>query len=282
MPIFEINKDDLLQLTDELLEELIARLAEAETVKYGGNTSDVEWSGHIKAPDDGIDIRMKFSGSNLEGFLKGFLKRKDIIFQSKIEKMSAEKIKKEMTERNGKLNNAISELAKNKGGYIIVSLKDDCAPPAKDKRIQAMEKEVSSDKNRDQIHLDFFDRSKLLQWLREHVGVKLWVQEKLGKGLSGWKGYGSWSNPPNGTDDELILAPGVTVTLPDLSQQNLLIKDAIEPIRDLIKNSCKAVRINGLSGVGKTRIVQALFDQTVGVNALDRTIAVYVDTGSQP
>ncbi|WP_446445458.1 hypothetical protein [Shewanella sp. 1180_01] len=50
-------------------------------------------------------------------------------------------------------------------------------------------------------------------------------------------------------------------------------------MRDLIRSTKKAVRITGLSGVGKTRIVQALFDETVGTDALDRTIAVYVDTG---
>ncbi|GAJ51124.1 hypothetical protein ACW5WG_21265 [Aeromonas salmonicida] len=53
-------------------------------------------------------------------------------------------------------------------------------------------------------------------------------------------------------------------------------------MRELIRSTNKAVRITGLSGVGKTRIVQALFDETVGTDALDRTIAVYVDTGESP
>lgn len=64
--------------------------------------------------------------------------------------------------------------------------------------------------------------------------------------------------------------------------QNLSIEDAINPMRDLIRSTNKAVRITGLSGVGKTRIVQALFDETIGTGALDRTIAVYVDTGAEP
>ncbi|MBI6183675.1 hypothetical protein JEQ07_25230 [Serratia proteamaculans] len=53
-------------------------------------------------------------------------------------------------------------------------------------------------------------------------------------------------------------------------------------MRALIRSTNKAVRITGLSGVGKTRIVQALFDETVGTDALDRTVAIYVDTGSEP
>lgn len=53
-------------------------------------------------------------------------------------------------------------------------------------------------------------------------------------------------------------------------------------MRDLIRSTSKAVRITGLSGVGKTRIVQALFDEEVGDDALDRTIAIYVDAGADP
>lgn len=70
--------------------------------------------------------------------------------------------------------------------------------------------------------------------------------------------------------------------MPTERGQKLSIEDAIEPIRRLIRSSSKAVRITGLSGVGKTRIVQALFDENVGGDPLDRTIAVYVDTGQDP
>ncbi|ELI6438347.1 hypothetical protein RRM54_004161, partial [Aeromonas salmonicida subsp. salmonicida] len=135
---------------------------------------------------------------------------------------------------------------------------------------------------RSNIHLDFFDRSKLVQWLRQHPSVMLWAKRILGQGYSGWQPYGAWSNPPQGSVDTLISAPGVTINLPSGKGQKLAIQDAIGPMRELIRSTNKAVRITGLSGVGKTRIVQALFDETVGTDALDRTIAVYVDTGESP
>ena len=56
----------------------------------------------------------------------------------------------------------------------------------------------------------------------------------------------------------------------------------IEGIRQLVRSCGKAVRIVGLSGVGKTRIVQALFEATVGTNPLERTLAVYADLGEEP
>jgi hypothetical protein len=42
------------------------------------------------------------------------------------------------------------------------------------------------------------------------------------------------------------------------------------------------VRLAGLSGVGKTRLVQALFDHRLGKNALDSNDAIYTDVADDP
>jgi hypothetical protein len=42
------------------------------------------------------------------------------------------------------------------------------------------------------------------------------------------------------------------------------------------------VRLIGLSGVGKTRLVQALFDARVGARALDQTLALYTNMSDDP
>jgi ABC-type dipeptide/oligopeptide/nickel transport system ATPase component len=39
----------------------------------------------------------------------------------------------------------------------------------------------------------------------------------------------------------------------------------------------QVVRLVGLSGVGKTRLAEALFDSKVGANALDPALAVYTN-----
>ncbi|CNI50768.1 hypothetical protein [Yersinia intermedia] len=278
MAIFDIEKDELLRLSDTQLEELIARLAEAEVASHGHSPACVNWSGSITAPDGGIDIHVQVPVDQLN---TGFLARPDTVFQAKKHKMPKAAIEKEMG--SGKaLSSTISEQARRQGSYVIVSLGDDCSPPGKAERLKAMRDAVENDPNSGNIHLDFYDRSKLVQWLRQHPSVMLWVKDKLGQGYSGWQPYGAWSNPPQEIADTLISAPGVTVTLPSEKGQKLNIGDAIDPMRDLIRSTNKAVRITGLSGVGKTRIVQALFDETVGKNALDRTAAVYVDTGAGP
>lgn len=278
MAIFDIDKDELLRLSDTQLEELVARLAEAEIAAHGHSPARVSWSGSINAPDEGIDIQVKVPVDTLS---TGFLERPDTIFQAKKHLMPKTSITKEMV-ANSELSLTISEQAANGGSYIIVSLAEDCSPPMKKARLKAMRDAVKDDPNAGSIHLDYYDRSKLIQWLRQHPSVMLWVKAKLGQGYSGWQPYGAWSNPPQGADDTLISEPGVMVTLPSGRGKKLSIEDSVEPMRDLIRSTAKAVRITGLSGVGKTRIVQALFDETVGTNALDRTVAVYVDIGAEP
>ncbi|MDH2434309.1 hypothetical protein QCD60_17260 [Pokkaliibacter sp. MBI-7] len=278
MAIFDIDKDDLLRLSDIQLEELIARLAEAEVAALGYSPAGVSWSGSMKAPDGGIDIHVQLDASELK---PSFLYRPNTILQSKKGSMPRSAISSEML-KDGSLNPTISHQAEIGGGYIIVSLEDDCSPPMKSDRLAAMRAAVDNDPNKDNIHLDFFDRSKLAQWVRQHPSVLLWVKNQLGQGYSGWQPYGAWSNPPRGSEDTLILAAGVTIDVPTERGQKLSIEEAIEPMRQLIRTSNKAIRITGLSGVGKTRIVQALFDENVGSDPLDRTIAVYVDTGQDP
>lgn len=278
MAIFDIEKDDLLRLTDTQLEELVARLAEAEVAAHGHSPAWVSWSGSISAPDEGIDIHVQVPIGSLN---TGFLEKPDTILQAKKHSMPKAEIIKEML-NNGVLSPTISEQAAKGGSYIMVSLGDDCSPPKLKNRLQAMREAVEGDPNSGNIHLNFYDRSKLTQWLRQRPSIMLWVKEKLGQGYSGWQPYGAWSNPPHDVEDKLIFASGVIVTLPSGKGEKLSIEESIDALRDLIRSTKKAIRITGLSGVGKTRIVQALFDETVGSKALDRTITVYVDNGAEP
>lgn len=278
MAIFDLEKDDLLRLTDVQLEELIARLSEAEVAALGHSPACVGWSGSIKSPDGGIDVHVQIPYAAL---IPGFIVRAETVLQSKKDSMPKSAIASEMRSSEG-LAPMISGLAERGGSYIIVSLADDCSPTMKSERLAAMRDAVADDPNKDRIHLDFYDRSKLLLWLRQHPSVMLWVKGKIGQGYSGWQPYGAWSKPPKGTNDTLISAQGVNVLLPSQGGQKLSIGDAIVPMRQLVKASSKAIRVTGLSGVGKTRIVQALFDETIEETPLDRTIAVYVDTGDDP
>ena len=66
------------------------------------------------------------------------------------------------------------------------------------------------------------------------------------------------------------------------SQGRLDIGQGVQHIRNHLRTSNKALRIVGLSGVGKTRVVQALFEDSVGTEPLDRSLAIYADLGTEP
>ncbi|MFS6803151.1 hypothetical protein WKE96_09775 [Edwardsiella tarda] len=278
MAIFDVDKDELLGLSDTLLEELIARLAEAEVAACGHSPARVRWSGSINAPDGGIDVHVQVPVERLNS---GYIERPDTVFQAKKHRMRRADILREMAP-SGVLSPMISDQATKGGSYIIVSLDEDCSPSMLTERVKAMHEAVRHDPSHLTLHLAFYDRAKLTQWIRQHPSVMLWVNRILGRGYSGWQPYGAWSCPPEGAEDTLITAPGITISLPSEKGQPLSIKDAIGPIRQLIRTTRKAVRITGLSGVGKTRIIQALFDESVGADALDRTLAVYADSGDGP
>lgn len=58
--------------------------------------------------------------------------------------------------------------------------------------------------------------------------------------------------------------------------------DGLGAIRDILREPRKVVRIVGLSGVGKTRFVQALFDRRVGKRSLDPSLAIYANMADDP
>jgi len=278
MTILELPKDALLALTDAQLEQLIGRLAEAEVAGHGAHVGEVRFSGSITAPDGGVDVRVDVQKTPFDS---EYIPKPNTIFQSKKHSMPAGGITGEMRP-NGNLSAVIGRQCDLAGAYVIVSLDDDCTEPMLNTRIQAMVAAVADHPNKDAIRLDFYDRFKLHQWLRQHPSVMLWVRNVLGQPLSGWQSYGRWSNVPNGMTDDLIMAAGVSVILPTHQHQRLTLEQAITPMRNLIATSNKAIRVAGLSGVGKTRFVQALFDETISEDALDRTSVVYTDTGADP
>ena len=194
--------------------------------------------------------------------------------------MPAGKIAAEMSPK-GVLRPIFPELARHNGCYIIVSLADDPAGTNLSNREKAMQRQIKPGKNQGDLRVEFYGRRRLADWLRQHPGVQLWVREKLGLPLSGWRPFGRWSPTPPGVEDDLICEAGVTITLPG-GRDKLGILQGINEIRELVRSSGKAVRIVGLSGVGKSRIVQALFEESIGNEPLDRHRAIYADLGEAP
>ena len=276
--MFEIKKDQLRKLSDVHLRELVARLCEAELRNANLPVSAVRWSGAHTAPDGGLDIECRVEAEDFRG---DFVPRRVTGLQVKKPSMPPAKIADEMSP-HGALRPIFSDLAAANGCYIIVSLDDDPTGEQLRPRLDAMQGLLEPVHALGNLQSRFYGRAELANWLRQHPAVQLWVRDMLGIPLQGWRPFGRWTATPPGDDDQLICAPGIAILLPGNEAEPLDTKRGIAGVRDLVRGSGRSVRVVGLSGLGKTRIVQALFEDSVGNGALDRNLAIYADLGMEP
>ncbi|WP_151810714.1 hypothetical protein [Acinetobacter bereziniae] len=101
--------------------------------------------------------------------------------------------------------------------------------------------------------------------------------------LKGWQRLDDWSNTKAKLEDTYFIDNDVKVIVPNHQNKNEVnIVEGINEIRIKLKEGGSSVRLVGLSGVGKTRFAQALFDQRIGENCLDHKIVWYCDLGNSP
>lgn len=276
--IFEVTPEQIEQLSDTDLRILIGYLAEQEVIKHGLSAVGVTYGGHQNAADAGIDVDVNLGEAEIEGYIPRALTG----FQVKAENMARSDILKEMKPK-GALRTSIANLGKMGGAYVIVSSKDNLSKPSLSRRKNAMAEAISGVSDAASLHLDFYDRRRIATWVNSHPGLIPWVRSKVGQPLSGWRPFEDWSsspgpaNEPYFTDDEVRL---VGVRLKE--KNGLEIAGGIQKIRGILSEPKGAVRLVGLSGVGKTRFVQALFDSAIGENNLSPQLAVYTDLSDNP
>jgi hypothetical protein len=277
MLFYELEKEDISKLTDSDLREMIARLCIAELSQQGIGSKCVLWGGAQEAADGGLDVIIK----NAYGIREfGFVPRPNTGIQVKKQSMGRAACLKEMLDKSRKVKLPIQELASTQGAYIIISGKDDCTPIMQSKRTSGMREAISGLENSDDLYIDFYGRDQLLTWLRKHFSVSLWVRSRLGKPLSGWKHFGRWAQTPHEYLDTFLADDHPCVTIANSSSRDpVSILETINFLRARLREPGSSTRITGLSGVGKTRLAQALFEEAVGEEALSPSDVIYADLG---
>ena len=276
MIFFELTPADISNLNDGDLRELVARLCEAELSQQGISPVHIKWGGAQEAPDGGLDVYVQGVPSLPS---PSFVPRKHTGIQVKKNRMNKAACAKEMLER-GSVKKIISHLADNNGAYIVVSGKDSCSDKMLSDRMSGMISAIADLPNKENLKLDFYCSDRLSNWLRQYPGVALWARIKLGKPLSGWRPFERWTSVPANKADELLLDDHPCVRdLNSSDKSAVALINGIELARNKLRNPSSAVRITGLSGVGKTRFAQALFEAETGESALSSTDVIYADLG---
>jgi len=277
--VFDISPDDILQLNDIDLRELVGRLCEAELVARGLSPAAVTWGGNQTAADGGLDVRVALP---LNVSIDGFIPRPVTGFQVKKPDMPRKQITTEMRP-GGTIRPVIQELVTQAGAYIIVSSTGSAADSALRSRRGAMREALSGAANADHLLTDFYDRTRLAAWVRLHPGLVTWLRARVGRSLLGWQPFGPWTGAAEGVDAEYLLDDKLRLHLGgrrDNPSQS--IAGALDDLRDELAQPGKIVRLVGLSGVGKTRLAQALFDVRIGARPLPPSLAVYTNLSDDP
>ncbi len=277
--INDITDKDIAELNDADLRELIGKLCEATLHKNNIDTICVTYGGNQDEPDGGVDVRVKSTDEFNDNWS---VPRNNTIFQVKKPTMPKSSIKEEMLNKDGKIKESIKELVKLNGAYIIACSGDSLSDKRKNERITYMRDLLSSIDKKQNIKVDFYDSKRIATWVKQFPAIIIWVNDRIGKRTIGWNNYYNWSNPTE-DEKEFIIDGEIFLHKNNFNKENeKTIIEGINEIRDLLSKERKVVRLAGLSGVGKTRLAQALFDKNIGKNALFKEKVIYCDIGNEP
>jgi len=112
---------------------------------------------------------------------------------------------------------------------------------------------------------------------------EIWLTSRFASNVNSWEGYDNWAKCPSGISEEYLVDD--KIRLIDSSSQNnegLGGVEGINSLRQKLLQNNSSIRLVGLSGVGKTRFAQALFDARIGENLLSTESTFYTDIANGP
>ncbi|EPG2415700.1 hypothetical protein QEK82_000630 [Stenotrophomonas maltophilia] len=277
-PLFDIQTNHIQALDDGQARELLARLCRSQLQRAGLDPAAVFWGGNQRAGDGGVDVRVDGPPAREVG---GPLGLSVAIVQVKAEAFGPAKVESEMAPK-GIVRPSIVSLAADGGAYLIASTRDDPADPKRRARVAAMEKVVGKHGLTGMIKVDFLGAREIANWVENFPSLAVWVRKAVGRSIQGWSAYGPWAYKETDQDAEFVVGSEPRV-FSSTSTEGMTDLQAIEAIRrDLAAGG--TVRLVGLSGVGKTRLAQAIFDTRVktGAPALSPDWAMYTDISNSP
>jgi hypothetical protein len=278
-PIFQIDQQDIQALNDSQARELLARLCQADLIAKGLGTAYVTWGGDQRAKDGGVDVRVDITPAYGP---TGYIPNDATAYQVKAEVFNPAKIPDEMAPK-GILRNVITEFSSLSGAYIIVSTKDNLSDSSLRARKKAMTDCLAAHGLAGKVYLDFYDSRKIADWVEGFPALVVWLRSALGRPLQGWQPYGPWAYYESNVEGEYLLDDKIKVLVPNV-EDGIDIENAINRLRSELRQTATSVRIVGLSGVGKTRLVQALFDKRIltSTGELNPHNVLYTDLSHNP
>ncbi|MEZ6029322.1 MAG: hypothetical protein R3C46_06180 [Hyphomonadaceae bacterium] len=278
IPLLSVGANEIAALSDADLRDLVALLCRFEARTAGFSATCVRAGGNQDAPDGGLDVVVETPAPLPQG---GYLARSLGGLQVKKPALGEAGIANEMRP-NGVLRPSIVELIAAGGAYLIISSGASVTKSARDDRRAAMRSAVSAEDPQGRLHLDFLGRDEIAAWANAHAGAVMWIKSRLGAAPSGWKSYGRWSRAPVSGEPFFADADTTLIVEGGGGDRQLPLIEGVEVVRQRLRQRGRVARLVGLSGTGKTRFAEALFDPGVGADALCEDDVIYADIGADP
>ena len=238
-----ISLDNIKNLKAAQLTELLLKLLHLEYGRYKFPGCQIYVPQNITTADGGEDGRVKTTDFKDSKWIKDTF----CMFQSKATSMSKGECKNEiLNTKNDALKKQVKELFDNNGTYILFTI-DDYVQQNLDDRIDGFReaiKLVEGDEYAKKAKIEIYDANLIRDWTNEYISAVSYVQ--LCCGIVKPLGLQIWSELKSHQSNSSNF------------KTNTEIDNLIEKIRIDVFNK-KNIRIEGVSGIGKTRLICETF-----------------------
>jgi len=241
----EITHENIQNLTAPQLTKILLKLLHLEYKKYEFSDCYINVPQNITTADGGEDGRITTSNFKQSRWIKN----KYCLFQCKATAMSVVDCKKEILQKKDKkeLKSQIEEVFNNNGTYILFTTDiyvESVRNENLKQRITAFRETIESVKGKDyadNCKIEIYDANLIRDWTNEFISAVSYVQSCFGiskpNGLLIWDEFKSYKS--NSTN----------------FKSNSKIDSIINKIRNDISIGKKNIRLEGVSGIGKTRLI---------------------------
>ncbi|SEC00053.1 hypothetical protein SAMN02787142_0699 [Burkholderia sp. WP9] len=238
MHIFEISSEQVGRLTDGQLTSLLNRLLILEAEAHAIPVNNIEVGLNIRTGDGGVDASIRWEG---ELPMTRFLPAAHVVFQCKAEAMGPAKCAAELVTTSGTLKPLVAASLADGALYVLFTT-DTANERQKRDRIAAMRAKLVElgHPNAPTARLFVWSSEDIARWANAYLPAIVYVQAVTGftllPGLKTWTEWNStvarqWPYHSTRTSDDFIGALRRTLAVPR-----------------------NAIRLNGLPGLGKTRL----------------------------
>ena len=244
---FEVTGDHISVLRERDLPLLLRKLLSSEAQAHSLPADGIQVASNIHAADDGEDGSITWTaGPDRTSFLPSRLNQ----FQLKAGKIPPATAAKDVLTKKHEVKDMVRSALEAGGNYIML-----CAHPYNGKQIDDRKARIRKELRdagmaiKDE-QVDFRDAEQIATWVNSHPPVATWVKEQTHGTIGPFRSWSHWAGRAEHDQSPWVEDP----RLPGLRDR----------LREIVATPRQVLRVVGLSGVGKSRLILEALRATGG------------------